>query len=76
MINDVGDTLDRYDRNLPSCWLNPYDHYRFRATEIAKQHKEAGAPKGDKWSGFLDVTDAWQTKVSRRLSRYFGAVEG
>jgi len=53
--------------------LDVYDHYRFRATEIAKEAKEKGAPKGDKWSGFLDVTDEWQSHASRRLSRYFGA---
>ncbi len=53
--------------------LDVYDHYRFRATEIAKASGEKGVPRGKKWAGFLDATDEWQSHASRRLSRYFGA---
>ena len=51
--------------------LDVYDHYRFRAIEIARQSKEKGAPKGKKFDGFLATTDAWQDTASRRLGRYF-----
>ena len=50
--------------------LDVYEHYRFRAMEIAKRAKEKGAPQGKKFSGFLDTTGDWQNKVSHRLARY------
>jgi len=31
----------------------------------------AAASADPRWDGFLDKTDAWQTKVSRRLANYF-----
>jgi phosphatidylserine/phosphatidylglycerophosphate/cardiolipin synthase-like enzyme len=50
--------------------LDVYDHYRFRAVEaeLAAEKK-----KTDAFDGFLDKTDAWQQKASRRLARYFTA---
>ena len=57
--------------------LDVYDHYRFRAVEAERSHpkKTGGAPGAasadPRWDGFLDRTDAWQKKVSRRLANYF-----
>lgn len=52
--------------------LDVYDHYRFRAVEMAKRKKETNLGANKKaWSGFLDTSDAWQAKASRRLARYF-----
>lgn len=55
--------------------LDVYDHYRFRAVaaESAEAVREAKAPDG--FDGFLDRTDAWQAKASRRLSSYFTGFE-
>lgn len=44
-----------------------YDHYRFRAIEVARRLKEKGAPQSKKWTGFLHTDDGWQDKASRRL---------
>jgi phosphatidylserine/phosphatidylglycerophosphate/cardiolipin synthase-like enzyme len=50
--------------------LDVYDHYRFRASELAKRAKEKGAPKGKPFSGFLATAPDWQNKASHRLARY------
>ena len=54
--------------------LDVYDHYRFRAVEAelkTKRRASAAAPAADpRWDGFLDTTDAWQARSSRRLSNY------
>ncbi len=53
--------------------LDVYDHYRFRAVEAELSHPKEGAPASTdpRWDGFLDKTDAWQKKASRRLANYF-----
>jgi phosphatidylserine/phosphatidylglycerophosphate/cardiolipin synthase-like enzyme len=56
--------------------LDVYDHYRFRAVEAelaAKKTKKVkpGSAADPRWDGFLDTTDQWQTKASRRLANYF-----
>jgi phosphatidylserine/phosphatidylglycerophosphate/cardiolipin synthase-like enzyme len=51
--------------------LDVYDHYRFRALEIAKRVDKINGRRPKKWSGFLDATPGWQDKASHRLSRYF-----
>jgi phosphatidylserine/phosphatidylglycerophosphate/cardiolipin synthase-like enzyme len=56
--------------------LDVYDHYRFRAVEAELSAKKnsssvAGAAADPRWDGFLDTTDRWQSKSSRRLSDYF-----
>jgi phosphatidylserine/phosphatidylglycerophosphate/cardiolipin synthase-like enzyme len=55
--------------------LDVYDHYRFRAVEaeIAASKKKAGtsAKTDPRWDGFLDTTEGWQAKTSRRLAKYF-----
>jgi len=53
--------------------LDVYDHYRFRAVEAELSHPKKGAPASTdpRWDGFLDKTDAWQKKASRRLANYF-----
>lgn len=55
--------------------LDVYDHYRFRAVEAELSAKKKKAKPGSKndprWDGFLDTTDDWQTKSSRRLAAYF-----
>ncbi|WSG77199.1 phospholipase D-like domain-containing protein (plasmid) [Rhizobium beringeri] len=50
--------------------LDVYDHYRFRAKEAEKSSSGKGKP-ADRWKGFLDTTDGWQSKSSHRLARYF-----
>lgn len=52
--------------------LDVYDHYRFRAAEaeVSSRRKTPKAKKEARWDGFLDTTDGWQSKVSRRLARY------
>ncbi|TRB50883.1 hypothetical protein EXN69_30080 [Rhizobium rhizogenes] len=50
--------------------LDVYDHYRFRAKEAEKSSSGKGKP-GDRWKGFLDTSDEWQSKSSHRLARYF-----
>jgi phosphatidylserine/phosphatidylglycerophosphate/cardiolipin synthase-like enzyme len=56
--------------------LDVYDHYRFRAVEAElsadkKKGTRTGTATDPRWDGFLDTTDGWQTKASRRLARYF-----
>lgn len=51
--------------------LDVYDHYRFRATEIAKRVDRIDGVRPKPFSGFLDTTPVWQEKSSHRLSRYF-----
>ncbi|MEO8675623.1 MAG: phospholipase D-like domain-containing protein [Casimicrobiaceae bacterium] len=56
--------------------LDVYDHYRFRAVEGELSHPKktggtAAAAADPRWDGFLDKTDAWQAKASRRLANYF-----
>jgi len=51
--------------------LDVYDHYRFRAMEVAKRADKTTGPRRDHWSGFLKTNPAWQATASRRLSRYF-----
>jgi phosphatidylserine/phosphatidylglycerophosphate/cardiolipin synthase-like enzyme len=58
--------------------LDVYDHYRFRAVEAElSQKKNTGPSSGTaadpRWDGFLDTTDRWQLKSSRRPSDYFTA---
>lgn len=50
--------------------LDVFDHYRFRAVE-AQRSGNGGAPGATAFDGFLDRTDRWQRRSSRRLSRYF-----
>lgn len=52
--------------------LDVYDHYRFRAIEMARRKKEKSL-KGNlkSWTGFLHTDDDWQEKSSHRLARYF-----
>lgn len=57
--------------------LDVYDHYRFRAVEaeLSDPKKTGGAKDAasadPRCDGFLDKTDAWQKKASRRLADYF-----
>ena len=56
--------------------LDVYDHYRFRAVEAELSQKKntgpgSGTAADPRWDGFLDTTDRWQLKSSRRLSDYF-----
>ena len=57
--------------------LDVYDHYRFRAIEAELSHPKPkssgarGAASNPRWDGFLDKTDGWQKRVSRRLADYF-----
>jgi phosphatidylserine/phosphatidylglycerophosphate/cardiolipin synthase-like enzyme len=56
--------------------LDVYDHYRFRAVEAELSARKnsssvAGTAADPRWDGFLDTTDRWQLKSSRRLSDYF-----
>jgi phosphatidylserine/phosphatidylglycerophosphate/cardiolipin synthase-like enzyme len=57
--------------------LDVYDHYRFRAVEAELSHPQktngAASPTSAdlRWDGFLDTTDAWQKRVSRRMANYF-----
>jgi phosphatidylserine/phosphatidylglycerophosphate/cardiolipin synthase-like enzyme len=72
--NDENMVIVSGDRELAAAYavhiLDVYDHYRFRAVEAAlKAQGKTG------WSGFLDITDTWQTPyVNGRkgaLMRYF-----
>jgi phosphatidylserine/phosphatidylglycerophosphate/cardiolipin synthase-like enzyme len=56
--------------------LDVYDHYRFRAVEAELSAKKnsslvTGTAADPRWDGFLDTTDRWQSRSSRRLSDYF-----
>lgn len=56
--------------------LDVYDHYRFRAVEAELSAKKKSSPASgtataSRWDGFLDTTERWQLKSSRRLSDYF-----
>ncbi len=65
--------------------MDVYDHYRFRAVEaeLSAQKTAGGAgqaaggagtgPATTRWDGFLDTTDSWQKKASRRLAEYFAS---
>lgn len=56
--------------------LDIYDHYRFRAVEAqltaqARHPGARGSASDPRFDGFLDTTDGWQARASRRLSDYF-----
>ena len=56
--------------------LDVFDHYRFRAAEAeSSRGKRSGSARSKQFDGFLDSTEAWQAKSSRRLSTYFTEVE-
>jgi phosphatidylserine/phosphatidylglycerophosphate/cardiolipin synthase-like enzyme len=52
--------------------LDVFDHYRFRAVEAeVSKKKKGGSAASGQFDGFLDTSDDWQERASRRLSRYF-----
>lgn len=51
--------------------LDVYDHYRFRAVEGELSADKKKGAKSTRWDGFLDTTDGWQNRASRRLATYF-----
>jgi phosphatidylserine/phosphatidylglycerophosphate/cardiolipin synthase-like enzyme len=80
--NDENLVIVRGHRALAEAYavhvLDVYDHYRFRAIEAelsAAKNKKAGSGTAadPTFNGFLDKTDVWQEKASRRLARYFTA---
>jgi chromosome segregation ATPase len=62
LINDVGDTLDRYDRNLPSCWLNPNTGSK---TTIHRYLKEIEAEEGEGVGAKVPLSEALTDLVGR-----------